>query len=195
MNIFATYVDDPEKSAKALDTIRVNKMVTETAQLVSTVAWLVDAPDKDCYYKPGWQSHPCTKWILQSNYNFEWLLEHGKALVSEFSHRSPKRNAYHQSEYIFSMAEDGEISTRLPQINKLTPHANATIFKTEKSVEVAYRKHLINKWTSFVQPPVWYRRGAPEFYVDYLRSVGALPVLHSGSQINTRPIKETRKES
>ena len=90
MNIFM--VDkDPNKCAQALDSLRLNKMILETAQLLSTAyryMWLADgqAPHEDLY-KVTHLNHPCSIWARKSAHYYVWLVSYFKALHDEWLHR------------------------------------------------------------------------------------------------------------
>ena len=75
MNIFA--LDKcPMQSAQWLDDIRKNKMILESAQMLSTAVRVL-CPDTDLsVYKVAYLNHPCTIWARQSRDNFKWLLSH-----------------------------------------------------------------------------------------------------------------------
>ena len=75
MNIFA--LDQcPMQSALWLDDIRKNKMILESAQMLSTAVRTL-CPDTDLeVYRVAYLNHPCTIWARQSRANFRWLLSH-----------------------------------------------------------------------------------------------------------------------
>lgn len=78
MNIFITD-KCPTKSAKALPIILVNKMLTESMQLLSVAHFVLDGQQKGM--KPTHQGHPSAKWVRESVWNYLWLLEHTLALA------------------------------------------------------------------------------------------------------------------
>ena len=77
MNIFA-FDPDPWTSALWLDDKRKNKMILETAQILSTVIHLSDPDGDTCsqVYKPTHVHHPCTKWATLTLGNFSWLVSY-----------------------------------------------------------------------------------------------------------------------
>ena len=73
MNIFA--LDKcPMQSALWLDDIRKNKMILESAQMLSTAVRWLDPDTTLPVYKLAYMNHPCTKWARKSRANFSWLL-------------------------------------------------------------------------------------------------------------------------
>jgi hypothetical protein len=83
MNIFVTHYD-PALAVQHLDNSRVNKMIIETAQLLSTVNSLTG--DSYVPYKPTHRTHPCTIWAARSAANYNWLVDYFYALAHEYTH-------------------------------------------------------------------------------------------------------------
>ncbi len=88
MNIFFSSLD-PDVAARALENRHVVKMMTETAQILSTVL-RAKGVDDDRLCKPSHAAHPCVIWAGQSRGNFDWTLAHGSALVEEYRRRYGK---------------------------------------------------------------------------------------------------------
>lgn len=84
MNIFVLDLD-PRRCASYHCDFHVGKMITETAQILSTV---LGGP-----YKPTHVSHPCVKWAEDGIDNVAWLLALGDALGNEFMYRRGKLHA------------------------------------------------------------------------------------------------------
>jgi hypothetical protein len=157
MNIFVTS-DDPWACARALDNVRLNKMGTETIQLLSTaiqVRWR-----KALFpgiWKPTHVNHPCALWVRQSRANYAWLHEHGVALMDEF------------------MVRYGRERPVAPLLDKLKIRgkgcpldwANCSRFK-EIPVFEAYRETLRCKWNEDKRDPQWGSRGAPPWRQPHL---------------------------
>ncbi|MGZ8364773.1 MAG: pyrimidine dimer DNA glycosylase/endonuclease V [Nitrospira sp.] len=154
MNIFATS-PDPVVSALMLDDRRLNKMASETAQIICTVARAVN-PEKargdNMLWKATHANHPCTLWAGASKANFQWLVAHGAMLCAEHRIRrltkakmkgekiDDKPHAaleiiLHAASY-YPYVPDGE----------QTPFANCTDYKDESDVHLAYQKQLSDKW-------------------------------------------------
>ncbi len=87
MNIF--YLDhDPEKAAQLMCDQHINKMILESAQLLSTcVSVMYGNEPKPHLYKPTHVNHPCSVWLRESHSNCEWLYNHCRQLNNERFHR------------------------------------------------------------------------------------------------------------
>jgi len=92
MNIFVTD-PCPKKSAEYLDTKRVNKMILESAQLLSTALREHGYIGNDIY-KSTHKNHPSNVWTRKSRENYKWLLKHFEALALEYYKR---RKVMHKS--------------------------------------------------------------------------------------------------
>lgn len=147
MNIFATS-PNPVASALILDDRRVNKMATETAQMLSTAirnAYKYDGRLDDKLYKVTHQHHPCTRWAGQSAKNFEWLLEHGRALATSWYMRFGKVHGstkvyhviYQGRDYVFPLFNEEDT---LSFINVTTHYGHID------DVHEAYQLQLSRKW-------------------------------------------------
>jgi hypothetical protein len=147
MNIFVTS-SDPVACAKYLDDKRVNKMLLESVQLLSTTMHLTGLPGP---YKPTHRNHPCTLWLLQSKANYQWLYNHAIALYNEYLARSGK---YAHGCYQPLLAcQYGDLS--LPSIG-LTNFVNCTTYKDVDDVHLAYQLVLNDKWDNDKRTPTWY---------------------------------------
>lgn len=152
MNIFV--VDqDPVVCAQALDNLRLNKMIIETAQLLST------AMNEHGYsgagiYKTTHRNHPCAIWARESSGNYEWLVKYLDELFTERFHRTGKP---HKS-YLISNTLKAGISL-LPQ-GPRTEFANCSLRK-DLPVFEAYRETMKIKWANDKKPPSWGHFGPP----------------------------------
>lgn len=73
MNIFALH-PDPAIAASMHCDQHLHKMILESAQMLS-VALIKYYPDKArLVYKPAYEKHPCTQWLLKDTANIHWLL-------------------------------------------------------------------------------------------------------------------------
>lgn len=66
MNIFILSLD-PTRAAQYHADQHVNKMILESAQMLSTI---LNGP-----YKPTHANHPCTRWVQRSSHNAAWLID------------------------------------------------------------------------------------------------------------------------
>lgn len=112
MNIFYLH-EDPAKSAEFMYNKHVIKMVTETAQILSTVHRILDGEEyidltkngrrikkwrmKDktldkLLYKSTHPNHPSVMWARESFDNYFWLYQHFIALGEEYTKRYKKQH-------------------------------------------------------------------------------------------------------
>jgi hypothetical protein len=90
MNIF--FLDfNPRKAANYHCDKHVVKMILETAQLLYSAHWMLDATQlPETAYRKTHVKHPCSIWVRESLANYIWLCELGKALCEEFTFRYGK---------------------------------------------------------------------------------------------------------
>lgn len=146
MNIFVISQDTTE-CAKALDDLRLNKMIIETAQLLSTAMRFRGYTGNDIY-KSTHLNHPCAIWARETSENYKWLLLYMSDLVEERTNRTGKN---HKSYQIFNTLCGGP--KLMPQ-GPITPFANCSTYKGQ-SVFVAYQFTLKDKWANDKRPPKW----------------------------------------
>ena len=89
MNIFAIEKDsegsiDWQQSARSHDNFRVNKMIIESCQMLSTNAQLLGEQTR---YRSAFQNHPSTIWARESSDNFASLAYLAQCLRDEFCRR------------------------------------------------------------------------------------------------------------
>lgn len=160
MNIFATY-DSPIDSALALDDIRMNKMIVESAQMLST-ALAFNAFFHADLYKPCYENHPCTVWTRKSRKNFLWLCNHAMAMCAIFR----MINGYsHKTERVIDLASKNSIKVRE---GELTEFADCTTFKHRTDIPVIdrYKLFMNEKWDNDVIKLTFKRRSIPSFMVN-----------------------------
>lgn len=180
MNIF--YLDhDPVIAAQCQHDRHVIKMISETTQLLS--AWAdqyKDAPDEDLanfvevYQEVEWtrlayQTHPCTKWLLEGPGNVHWLVRHLHGLVTEYDYRYGKADSFPRARQMLKILYPW--FEQYVMINNSCPVAvMPDEYKPEKrereEVMWAYRKYYNaeklkgNKYTKRA-PPEWEDRPKP----------------------------------
>lgn len=120
MNIFYLS-DDPRQAAQWMVDKHVVKMITESAQLLSTAHRVLDGrmevivPEYDPYkpdaprrarkfweladsryilYKATHVNHPSNVWIRQSVENYCWLVDHLYSLIDEYDYRYGKKDKF-----------------------------------------------------------------------------------------------------
>jgi len=162
LNIFTTS-DDPKLCAQALDDLRLNKMILETAQMLCTAHHVVLGHGASLYlYKPTHVNHPCNIWARESIGNYGWLLDHFMYLGLEYEFRNNKKHA--------SIVKLSRILVRLPPIEKIerTPFANCSPYKSAACVLLAYQQTMRDKWEADKRRPKWTKRGPPIFFHEEL---------------------------
>ena len=102
MNIFV--LDrDPKIAATMLCDKHVVKMIVETAQMLCTAASKLG---HDVPYKPTHAKHPCTLWVGESKSNWNWLLDHGLEMCSEYTLRY---NRTHKTQAVIEWCKSSSI--------------------------------------------------------------------------------------
>ena len=159
MNIFVIS-DQPDECAMALDDRRLNKMVLETCQLLSTAMHLCGGKGP---YKITHRNHPCSIWARQTKGNYRWLLQHFYYLTTEYYFRKGIQHACH--EHFLTLRSGLNLIPDGPQ----TPFANCSRDK-QGEIHSSYRRTMQEKWyedyeTTDKGHPRWTIRAAPIWYV------------------------------
>lgn len=143
MNIFA-FDTDPWLAALWLDDVRKNKMILETAQLLSSSVAINDPSLANTVYKPTHLGHPCCRWVCLSKANFRWLTDYMQCLVDQ--------KGKHLSSYLIPVFNDyyhkGWFATSQPT-TFANCAANAGLgisFKHIEDVTLAYRLYINERW-------------------------------------------------
>jgi hypothetical protein len=90
MNIFVLSFN-PKEAAEYHCDKHVVKMILETAQLLYTCHWILNAEGlPEHAYKKSHVNHPCGIWLRESLSNYKWLCELGKYLCEEYTFRYGK---------------------------------------------------------------------------------------------------------
>lgn len=181
MNIFATS-SNPLLAARDLDDLRLNKMIIETAQILSTNTVIISFKDKfiegpepgfykpvnkldvsECaksigVYKPTHINHPCVIWARRSEQNFFWLLEYFQWLLQEWTYRGFNKHSSSRLLAYFALVHHLFPKYILTQHAKCTPG-----FEHIYDVHEAYREYLKHKWNSDIRKPKWTNREKPKW--------------------------------
>lgn len=145
MNIYVTS-ECPIKSAQFLDDYMVKEMAKETARILSAALRLPTA------YRTYDIYHPCVLWARKSRGNYQWLLEHFKALCDEYERRyKVSAKSHHLQEHFHKN------QTKIP-MGARTPFVNHSRFKKLADVMLAYRSDLAFRWVSYKKTPTWYNK-------------------------------------
>ena len=144
MNIFA-FDKCPMRSALWLDDIRKNKMILESAQMLSTAVRAL-CPDTTLeVYKTAYLNHPCSKWARQSRANFQWLLHHMSWLYNQKSgdHKSARLIPEFQK-YV----DDGDFPDEyLTQFANCARNLERGVdYSNIDDVHQAYRMYMNDRW-------------------------------------------------
>lgn len=155
MNIFFTS-PDPVECAQALDDKRLVKMPVESVQMLSSaIARHGGTP----VYRVAWTKHPCTIWSGDSRENFEWHLEHLKAMNDEFIIRYGKDHGSFIAGFA-SLKAQGHL---LPVLG-IKRFPNCSLYKNIADVHEAYRLGFHDKWKNDKRPPRWTNRNPPGWW-------------------------------
>lgn len=154
MNIFCTS-SCPIESAKFLDNVRVNKMLLESAQLLSAALRLHGYTGSDVY-KISHLNHPSSVWTRTTRGNYEWLLAHFTALCDEYTRRTGKVHASSKLLPVFEqnvgIIPEGE---RTPFSNNARNLSKGIDYSTESDVHLAYQLYLNDRWETDKREPKW----------------------------------------
>ena len=91
MNIFVVH-EHPVIAAQSLCDKHIVKMITESAQMLSTAHRVLDDIGEDdiTLYKKAHVNHPCSIWCRETDTNYRWLYRHYKAMSEEYTRRFDK---------------------------------------------------------------------------------------------------------
>lgn len=154
MNIFATSTD-PWEAALWLDDKRKNKMIVESAQLLSTCVYLNGDGDIDGLYRPTHINHPCSKWARNSRSNYKWLLSHLKAMGEQWG--KP-----HKTMSLVPVLEEFGASGWFPK-EEQDSFANCTPM-VDDNVLTCYRTYMVQKWNNDSFLVKWSKGERPSWY-------------------------------
>ncbi len=161
MNLFATD-PCPEISARNLDDKRVVKMVTETAQMICTIA----AGDgvKNLPMKPTHANHPVVKWCDADEGNLAWLINHHYKLSGEYTHRYGKIHGATLHEMYIPRVNLNKRPKTFQ--NSAKNDSRGIDFTWIEDVHVAYRMYMQARWLNDTLKPRWTKRSFPNWYID-----------------------------
>jgi|SRR5210317_1371184 len=170
MNLFRV-ASSPYHCARALDDIRLNKMILETAQMLSTAARKHAPPEwisEHELYRPTHANLPVPLWIAEGRENYTWTLAY---LQSLFAERRFRLSRGHATERLYlSLAKASEF---LPESSYTQqPYCGIKDYSSEGLFR-GYRLTLIDKWLEdeiqskrnpHKHPPSWIKRGEPDWF-------------------------------
>jgi hypothetical protein len=164
MNIFV--LDrDPEVAATMLCNKHVVKMIVESGQLLCAAHWLSD-DNAQAPYKLTHAKHPCATWTRSTPANYNWLLVHMRAMLTEYTKRYKKT---HKSEEVWQWLKDNRPKSYLLDTVDLTDHVICMpdeIREHTSNPVKAYRvyylvhKHTFARWYPHAVAPDWWTKSA-----------------------------------
>ena len=167
MNIFAMY-SDPVRNAQALDDRRLNKLMIELSQMISTAfdrheLWCEDM----CM--PSFPNHPCTKWVGTNDWTLGWSIDQFNKMHDEWMYRgfNPHKHFYKRLESF----DEAYLKTRLVYhptafINCAANDALGINFKHILDVHLAYRLYYAERVAKGKGLERWTNRKRPQFIDD-----------------------------
>jgi hypothetical protein len=151
---------DPKKCATYHNNSHVVKMITESAQMLSTA---VRISGIDIGYRITHINHPCTVWVRKSKSNWLWLREMVEHLHDEWKYRYDHTNNHKAYDIILTLP-----IPNLPDIG-LTSFALAMpeIYRTDDPVE-SYRQFYIHDKSHLAK---WKKRDIPEWFHTKIKNL------------------------
>lgn len=139
MNIF--YLDhQPHLAAQYHCDKHCNKMILESAQLLSTAHRELGSTRADRVYKSAHKNHPSTLWARESRENYNWLWELFYQLSAEFRYRRNKDHAsWTKLGEILAYAPDDIPTTKFTEPPQCMPDE----YKVEGDSVQAYRNYYL----------------------------------------------------
>ena len=99
--------------------------------------------------KGAFRNHPCTQWAADSKYNTAWLIQHGCALVDEYTHRYNKvhgcANALFEAKKTFHKMTN-DVIVCYSMVEHFT-RAMPDVYKHDTSIDTftAYKNYISSK--------------------------------------------------
>lgn len=157
MNIF--YLNSNTKICAQYHCDKHQKMILESAQILSTCHHFFDSKIKDKIYKPTHKNHPCVKWAATNKSNYKWLHSLFEELAIEFNYR---RGRFHKS-----WTDLGEILRDPPDLMQdgsffEPPQAMPWEYKNESAV-LAYQAYYIGEKAKIAK---WTKREIPNWWIE-----------------------------
>lgn len=152
---------NPWIAAQNLCDKHVVKMVLETTQILSTVAYRYGGTYVP--YKPTHKNHPCTLWAGETMGNWLWLLQHGLGIANAYLDRYGKvHNCHELLDKLYEQAMKGAGIPSTTDFDEITPFAQAMPEKYKhKDVVQAYRAYYIGEKAYFAK---WRYCDSPEWW-------------------------------
>jgi hypothetical protein len=170
MNLFVTDYN-PTLAAQHLDDIRLNKMITESCQMIvialaqnglpSTLMPLTKLGKP--YKVTGHLNHPVTKWTSRSQTNFLWHATYLGSMLQEYHHRTGKNRAGIDI-YDLAINHYKLLPTHPEDIIQIT-HANCSYYSDNNIQDIVYcyRLTMGDKWAKDKIKVKWTKREPPKW--------------------------------
>lgn len=163
MNLFVTDIN-PAIAATHLDDMRLNKMITESCQMIVMAMVQNGLPHSKIpltkagtpYRVKGHANHPITKWTGMTRGNFHWHVLYLFSMLKEYHLRTGKirtgENIIASAIDNYSLIPDGDLE---PFYNCSTHRGGDTITAYRLTLLDKWEKDKIKvKWTN-IEPPKW----------------------------------------
>lgn len=158
----------------------VVKMPLETAQMLSTVHRVLDGHEtirrskngrkiktwvhptlEHSLYRSTMVNHPCTIWARETLGNYLWLVEHGRSLCDEYTHRYGRT---HASQRIIDWCR-GNAPRGILDAPTRTPFAQAMpdYCKVPNDAVSAYRQYYLKEKKAIA---CWNHSETPNWYLE-----------------------------
>ena len=168
MNIFFLS-PDPVQCAQYHNDRHVNKMILESAQMLSTAVRLSGVDFPECTYKSTHMKHGCSRWARESLSNWLWLRDLAYALSDEFDWRFDRPEP-HKSISVIRQLPLPDIPDKgltplyeaMPDVHKLSDPVDSyrRYYNMEKRVYFTRRGvtnvPIRHKWTKRGEPFWWW---------------------------------------
>lgn len=176
MNIFVLDYD-PVRCARYHNDKHVNKMILESAQMLSTALHMSGIKWSQAYL-PTHKNHGCSLWARESLSNWLWLRELVFALSDEFNWRFDRKSPHKSIKVVESLPlpaipDRGLTSfyqampTKYQKIDSLTHLAYRQYYNWEKRIWHQRKRN----GTVIVHEHTWTKRGQPDWWrsIDEIR--------------------------
>lgn len=143
MNIFCPYAS-PVESAEALDDLRLNKMIVEAAQLLSTAVHKLDPAlhKRLDLYKPAYPHHPCTRAVQTFDGTFHWVYLWAEAM-NNIRLRGTSKD--HASWTVIRRLHSFDLTDHFEKHGTYFPNCT-TVLHDGPDIHERYRLYLAEKW-------------------------------------------------
>jgi hypothetical protein len=171
MNIFLTSTNE-SIAVEHLDDLRLNKMILETAQLLSQAYRFFFGEHPDLY-KNTHVNHPCAVWARERKHNYFWLFNYFYFLNYERKFRTGKNHKSYEILYSVFLAKNFCAWHMITDDLKLSDfNFNCTNKKyLDLPITEQYQNYLVEKWIFDKRKPTWTKRNIPDFALEFKNEI------------------------